>query len=425
MRKWWIAFVAGAIVVGCAGGSGGSQSGSTGTGVTTGATTSGTTGTVRVVPDVVLPTQLASVKVLFLSGQGRRSPGSQYAQLNNIHMNNGGLTEIPSSVQGSLEGVGVKLDGYSVNTYNFTQAITDPYEDYSAITMDVASMKEEDFNGDLNTIFNGPAVSLPSLPISARIAKGRTTTVQLYMNNAALFFQGGVQFSQADWDIDNLVNGATSVQGFFSDAIGFDISSVIPRPAMKSGPAAQRILLTGDSTALASGSGTDGSVDLYSTAFVESGVLTNPVLVGDQIAPGTYNILEPDPSAIPPSAPRILALQGNWVDYKDVVKNGGNEIFLVIPGANNNAQCILFKRNNAGNITACWVGRATINAQGVGTFELWSVDQVDDNTENNKATGTFGNVTLQGTRIKDGDFTISSPPSGFPFKGTGVFVVYN
>lgn len=429
MRNWWIAFLAGAVVVGCAGGTSTSVSTTSGSGSTAGTTsgsTSGTTG--RVVPDVVLPTNTALVNVLFLSGQGRRAPGSQYAQLNNIKLLNGPLTQIPTDITGSLDGINTKLDGYTVNTYGFSQTVSAGATDFTGLQFVLNRIREEQGNGSLTTVYNGPSITLPELPVNVKIAPGRASTVQLYLNDAHLFFDSVLNdavFDQAEWEFDNLVGGATAVQGFFGDAIAFDLSGLSLRPAMAGGGTADKLLLTGDSVGLARGSMTDGSFDLYSPAFVESGVLTNPVVVGNQTAPGTYTVLEPDPSSVPPAAPRIAALQGPWYAFSDVVRNGGNEVFLVIPSskAGSPAQCVLLKRSGS-TITELWLGRATVNSNGSGTFELWSVDQVDNQTENNKATGSFTNGQLVSGKVDNGDFTVSTTPTGFPFVGTGVYVVY-
>ncbi len=429
MRNWWIAFLAGAVVVGCAGGTSTSVSTTSGSGTSAGTTsgsTSGTTG--RVVPNVVLPTNTSLVNVLFLSGQGRRSPGSQYAQLNNIRLLNGPLNQIPTDITGSLDGINTKLDGFTVNTYSFTQTVGSGLTDFTGLQFLVNRIREEQGDGSLSTVYNGPSVTLPEFPVNVKITAGRASTVQIYLNDAHLFYDSildDIVFDQTEWDFDNLVGGATAVQGFYGDAVAFDLTGLSLRPTMAGGGTADKLMLTGDSVGLARGAMTNGSFDLYSPSFVESGVLTNPVVVGNQTAPGTYTVLEPDPSSVPPAAPQIAALQGPWYSFNDVVKNGGNEVFLVMPGskAGEPAQAVLLKRTG-NTITELWIGRATVNSNGSGTFELWSVDQVDNQTENNKAMGSFTNGQLVSGKLNNGDFTVSTTPTGFPFSGTGVYVVY-
>lgn len=422
LRKWWIFFVAGAVVVGCAGGDGGTASGTTGSGATTG-TTSG--GPVRVVPTVNLPTQDAQVQIEFLTGLGRRSPGSQYAKLSLIRLKNGVLDQIPTAFSGSTDYVNLQLDGFTTNTFLFSQSFTGATKPYSTFSAVVTDFKEEDLDGNLNTVFNG-SFALPDLPVTVNLAHGRTSSFLFYINNGSLFYSGGIlRFDQDAWNADNLVNGETSIPSHFSDAIAIDISGMATanRPTMKSSNPADRILLTGDSIGLAQGNTVNGSFDLYGPAYIESGSLTLPVtnlMNGD--APGSYSVLEPNPDPFVVDPAFLPALQGTWRDLNAAVTNGGNQVFLIIPGnSTTTAQAVLIKRNGT-TVSDVYVGRATVSSTG-GTFELWSCDQIDNNTENNKITGTFSNVTATSTRINDGDYTITSGSS--PFASTGVFVVYN
>ena len=380
-----------------------------------------------------MPFVQSQVKILYLSGLGRRLPGSQFAELANIRLKNGELDQIPTDITGSVKGVNLKLDGFSTNTFAFNEPTTGPSESYTSLSMFLNEIREEDFNGNLNPVFSGPAILLPDMPIAAELRPGRTTTVQIYLNNGSLFYDDildEVVFDQDAWDQDNLIDGATAVPGKFSDAVSFSLGGVGLRPAMEAGGTADRVLMTGDSIGLGQGSVVDGSFDLYSPQFVESGSLNLPdLLAGNptgQPLPGTYTVLEPNTTPFDPDAPDLPALQGTWYDFNDVVSNVGTDIMFIIPSSDgdNIHQVALVKRSSTGVIQALWIGRVELDGT-TGTFTVWSVDQIDDNTENNPATGTLSNVTIEGTRIADGDWNVTNTPTGFPFETSGVFVVYN
>lgn len=427
MRKWWIFFAAGAVVVGCAGGSG-LGTGTTGSGATTGgATTGGTTGAVRSVPRVELPGDASDVRVVYLSGQQRRAAGSQYAKLNNIRLATGDVDQIPGSVQGTLDGVNVKLDGYTVNKYAFGHTLPTGIQAarYTQLRSEVWRLVEELPSGAFDTLFTG-SFTLPNIPVSVPLARGRQSTVQVFLNDAALFHDGNnLIFDETLFNEDNFLDVEPAINGYFSDMVSFDLSGVPAgeRPQMQSGGNATKLMLTGDAWGVANGVGTVGSFDIINPGFIESGVLTNPVVLPDGTAPGTYTVLEPDPSVIPPTVVQISALQGLWRDSNEVLKNlsANNMVIFPTTRANGQHQVVAWKRSGS-SITKIWIGRATLTGTTSGTVELWSADQLDNGTETGKVTGTLTNFTVVGGVIKDGDFTFTTPPTGFV--GSGSFAVF-
>lgn len=423
-----IAFAAGVIVIGC------SPVG-TGIGTTTGGGTTGTTGGTtggRSVASATLPTTFSDARMVFLSGAGRsgqnRAPGSEYAKLNNIRLVNSPTDIFPDDLTGSLDGVNMKLDGYTVNKATAIGEIgVAGSKNFTGLSMFVNEMYEEDLLGNLVQVFGGPAILLPTQTVNMTLAPGRQTTVQVFLSNASLWWDNAtsqVRFDQASFDIENDIATSGVIRGFFSDHIAFDISGVASRPSMAMGGApAQKVFFSGDAMGISNGTSFDGSFDLYGPSFVESGVVTNPVQVGGDIAPGTYTVLEPDPQVIAPPITKISALQGAWRNYTDVFSNIGEESMFIFPTTRDHGQhqVVLVKRSG-GVITDLWYGRITMSGSS-GTVEIWSVDQLDDATENNKATGTFSVVSSSGGVFKDGDFTFTTIPTGFPFEasGTGVF----
>ncbi|MDI9637358.1 hypothetical protein QPK87_10555 [Kamptonema cortianum] len=426
MRKWWILFLAATVVVGCAGT--GSQAGTTG-GSTTG-TTTGTPG--RSVPTITFPTAYSDVRVVFLSGQGRRAPGSQYAKLNNIRFANTELDQIPNKFEGSTHGTNIKLDGFTVNKYSFTHLLTagNPGTLYDKLRIELWAMSEETFGGVINQVWNGPVVTLPDVPVAMPIVPGRQSTVTVYLNDAGLFFDGtNPVFNQTFFNQDNLLDINSEITGFLSDMVAFPLTGVANRPLMDSGAVADKLLVSGDSLGLGSGSGGTDSFDLYSPNFIESGVITNPITIPGGggpggTTPGTYTVLEPDPSVIPPTVVHISALQGTWRMFNDTISNVGTQAMIIFPTtkAGGQHQVVLFKMSGS-TITDLWFGTATLTGN-TGTFTVASVDQIDNGTMNNAATGTLTGVTFSNSIVKDGDYAIATPPAGFPFTANGTFAVY-
>lgn len=433
LKKWWIPFVAGAVVVGCAGGVGtgttGSTTGSTTGGTTaTGGTTSTTTGApTRSVPTVNLPSTQADVRVAILSGQGRRIPGSLYAQLNGIRLRIGGTDIIPSEFSGSTDGVNVQLDGFTTNKYSFAQNLgTSLGKNYQFLSMDMTKMFEEQLSGSLSEVFSG-AFPINDIPVNVPVIPGRESTVQVFLNNASLgfdFFFGQPTFDQSEFNFENGLTGTNRIPGFLSDMIAFDISGVSTRPALSQGGVADKFMLSGDALGISRNANFDGSFDLFSPNFVESGVVTNPVVLPDGTAPGTYNVLEPDPSVIPPAVVRITALQGSWRNVNSVVTNLGNSGLLVFPTtrAGEDHMAVAYVRSGS-TFTQLYFGSATVTSTG-GTVNLWPVSQANlpEGSRSGGFTGTFSNLTKVGAVTKDGDYTLTGAPSGLP--ATGVFAVY-
>lgn len=433
LKKCWILFVAGAVVVGCAGGVGdvSGTSGGVTTGSTTGTTgttgTTSTTGTTRSVPTVASPSDQADVRVSFLSGQGRRIPGSLYAQANQIRLRIGGTDIIPSEFSGSTDGVNLQLDGYTTNKFGFAQSMGGSAgKDYQFLSFNVTKMFQEEFDGSLTEIFNG-AFGINNIPVNVPVRPGRQSTVQVFFNNAAMgfdFFFDVPTFDQDEFNFENALDGTNRIQGFMSDMVAFDISSVASKPGMSAGGSADKFLLSGDAMGLGRSANFDGSFDLFSPNFVESGVTTNPVQLPDGTAPGTYNVLEPDPSVIPPDVVRIVALQGTWRDVNSVITNLGTSGILIFPTSRPGEPDMAVAYTRSGStFTGLWFGNATVTSTG-GSVTLWPVDQAAtaEGSRTGGFTGTFSNLTKVNGKTKDGDFALTGAPSGLP--STGVFAIF-
>ncbi len=425
LRKWWILLVAGSVVAGCAGGTGDLTGSTTGGSGSTGS--SGSTGTpTRSVPTLSFPSDLADVRVVFLTGQNRRVPGSIYAKINNVRFINSVVDIIPTDFTGSLDGLNLHLDGYGVHKYSFGQALpagTDS-KTYTSLAFDVWNMYEEQLDGSLIEVFSG-LFPIADIPVDFPILKGRQTSLYVYLNNASLGLTPGLNpvFDRNEFDFDNLIDLNGEITGSLSDMISFDISSVASRPNMNGGGPADKFMLTGDGFGLGQGFLNDGSFDLFSPNFIESGVLTNQVQLPDGVAPGTYTVLEPDPQVVPPAVVRITSLQGSWRDVGNVVSNLGTSSMIIFPTTGTGQDMAVVINRSGSTITGLWFGNATITNNG-GTVDLWPVDQAatPEGSRTGGFSGTFSNLTKVGNVTKDGDYTLTGAPNGL--SSTGVFVVY-
>lgn len=425
LKKWLIAFVAGAIVVGCNGGNGGIIG-------STGSTSGGSTGSTgsRQLATVNLPSRNAQANIVILSGQGRRSSGDNHVTLNVFRWGNGLIDVVPTVFQGSLAGIQCNLGGYSVNNASFTQDLGTGVaaKHFSQLYMEAWDWGIEDQFGNVFSLYNGLPVALPAMPIDATLVPGRQTTVQVYINDASLSFDPGppgqILFDQNGWNNENLPGGITAVPGFLSDFVTFDMTpmAAADRPSMSLGGSADKAMFSGDQMGLGKGFNSVGSFDLFSPNFVEAGTLTAPITIAGQPAPGTYNVYEPDPRGTPPTATLIAALQGYWRSYTEVLSDVPDFTMMVLPTtkANGQHQVVAFNKSGAG-VSALWFGTATMSGS-TGTVSLHPIKEIGAPTTN--ATGSLGTFTMVNGVPADGKFTITTVPTGWPFPTTGDFVVF-
>ncbi len=427
MRKWWIAFIAGAAVIGCTGGSGGS--GTTGT---TGST--GTTPTGRSVPTINLPNQVAEIQFLFLGGQGRRLPGSQFAVVNNLRLENGILDSIPTTFQGSSDGVRIQLDAYEVNRFSFTEPLptNDAFKVYADYPLEIHRMLEEDNFGNIIPVFTGPPVIVdPPIAVNAMLMRGRQTSVPVKLNDGMLFWDNlnGVDFNRVAFELDNYDPTNNKILGYFTDMISFNLGGMATadRPTMINGNPADTVMFSGDFVAASSGFNSQGTFNLFGPAFIESGTIVPPVNLGGTFAPGSYDAYEPDPSVIPPASGLVQFLNGPWRAHTEVLGNLRDTNAVVFPTSNPNGehQVVVWSQNGAGQVIKMWHGKVTFAAGNTtGTITIWSVDQLDNQTQANAATGTLSNLAVSKGMVLDGDITYTTTPAGFPFAVQGSFAVY-
>lgn len=422
MKKWFIAFAAGAVVIGCGGGSGLSSL----TGGTTG--TGGSTGGGRTVPTPNLGS-FAQVQLLYLSGQGRRAPGSQIAVIDNIRLFNDAVDYYPKDQQGSGSPLRIQLDHYTANQFLFDVplSIGGPSKTFTQFPLEIAQIDEEQ-GGSFQTVYSGPPVLIsPFFDMNMVLFPGRQTTMQVVLNDQTLKFDpvDGVVFDRAQFETDNYSPVNNKLNAFLSDMFSFDLTAMAPadRPLLSSGQRADMALFSGDSIGISQGYDVDGSFDMLSPVVIDTGVITKPTVIGGRNAPGIYTVMEPDPQD-PFGNAKLVALEGTYRQYTEVLQNLSDFAMIAIPKTRSTTthQVVLINRNANGAITAMWQGVVDFNGTSTGDLRLYSLDQLPDATAQPKALGKVSFNRVNGV-VKTGTFSMTVTPTNYPFPKSGGFMV--
>jgi hypothetical protein len=424
LKKALIGLAVVAFAIGCSNGGGGTTTGGgvTGGGVTGGGVTGGGTGLPA--PTVNLGTS-TNAKIQYLSGQGRRAVGSQFAILDIIRVQNGDADVAP--VDQNTSTLNVQLDGYTINSFDFSVQVPagTPSKTYTQFPLRVERILQENATGGQTTVYPGPSVLLGTFPVNFTAFPGRDVTMLVKLDDAMLGFNtttSTVRFDRTIFEDENFDPVLGTMVGFISDHVSFDISAMpaAQRPRLQNSEAADMVMFTGDQIAISKGFGGIGTFNMLRPLLVEDGI------VRQTTGGGTYTVIEPDPrDPNPISLPQLTSLEGAWRPYTAVLNNLQSFNMVVFPNSRglNEYQAVAFNRNGSGQITAFWQGSLTLSGTASGTIEMWSLDQLVPATATNPANGTASSLIVQNGVVTGGQFTFTTPPAGFPFPTTGNFVV--
>lgn len=418
MRKWWIGFVAAALVVGCGGGStGGGTSGGGGGGGGGGSTFATNLGA------------STDVQFLFLTGDSRRSPGSEYAEMGLIRLQNGPGDVIPSTSSGTP--IRAQLDGYTINSFNFS--VTLPAgtnsKTFTEFPLRIDRIFDEQADGSQVQVFpaggGAPFEVSPAIPVDVTLFPGRQVSLAVYLNNGSLWVDAsGLNFDRTEFERENFDPISGKMNGYLADCVSFDISGMAAadKPDMNNGGKASRVYFSGDAIGLSNGFDTVGSFNMIFPATIDDGVAKPPVDLGGSIAPGTYTVVEADPRD-PLGAGTITSLQGIWKAYTEVLSNTPDSALIVFPNSrlSNEKQVVLITKTG-GVITGLWQGTATFAGSASATVELWPISQIRDASAANTGSGTLTTAVTSGGEAKSGTFTLTTTSAGMPTSGQ--FIVY-
>lgn len=405
----------------------------------------------RAVPTVVL-NDPAAVTLTFITGQGRRAPGSLTAVVGAQFLQNDVNDVIPKLDQTNFPDLRLGLDRYTVNSRTFAATIPDDAgsKTYREFPLEIFSLEQEDDFGQLEPItFNPPALLVePPLDLDLRLFRGRYSTIQVNLDDAIINFDfgtGQVIFDRFLFEDKNYDQLTGSVRSFLADYVAFDLTQADDdlRPSMSDGTPADMVLFSGDGIAVSQGFGFDGSFELLSPVRVEQGIIRLGTVIGGVRTSGVYSLLELDPRDLE-GLTKITSLAGPWRTHKEAFKAVPPFATVAFPStSDNNVQwLVMWKQNADADVTDMWQGVVKYEDAGNlpptrGTFQLWPIAQIDDADASNEVRGTVSNIiatpnyaiinnvrVLIGYDVRRGDFDVTQSNALFNFPLQGGFVVY-
>lgn len=402
------------------------------------------------------------LELTYLLGQGRsgvRAVGDVVALINNrIAISGPSGTLAPSVGERSYD-----LAKYSNNILRINVPVTGADSvSFDTYTLSIDSIRAEFPDG---VVSSPGADGLPfSIPIGLKLFPGRYTSLPVFLNDGQFDFTGGgATFLPQVFLDDNALNDTSSpIQGFLSDYLAFDITSIpaADRPTLEDGTPAERVYLSGDNYAVskaASGFGTAnerGRFQLISrtiSADAETdfgpyidGRYAPPRTFGETTTgaapaltvPGTYSLIQDDPSQPPiedepgseTDIAKIVSIQGIWRDFARQLSNMPAEFAIALPSTRDDSvQDFLLIKQSGGKVSA-----ANFGSVDLATGELFLVPLRDLVTADTTAVpagtvsglvGSSGATTTSPTAVRRGTYTLNGEVAP-GFARTGAFVVY-
>ena len=419
--------------MGCGGGGGTGGGGPTTTTTTTGGTTGGPNA-----PTVVLDVD-STVQYLLLTGANRRSSGigDQFVVMKNIKVQNDVFDFAPTSQQGG-SAIQARLNGYKIHSSFFSYSIQagQNFKTFAEYPMEISGMKEQTGPNpeDITDLFTTPEFINPPFALNMVLRRGRQHTMQINLDESIVFYDlftsPKFNFERAGFEDENYDPIDNAINTFLSDYIAFDISNMSPadRPNMQTGAEADKLLFSGDAIAMSAGFDTDGSFEVLNPVFLDQGRFTAPD-PGPPPFPGTYSVFEDDPRDLEPPISQLVALQGIWKDYSEVLTNVGTEALIAFPNSRQDTESmtiVYFKRDGAGNIVELWQGVIRFSGVLTNTITISAVDDLPSGILTDPAIGTLSNLVFLNGEVVRGDFTFvgGTVPGTFPFSLSGEFAVF-
>ncbi len=245
MRKWsffvFVAFLIG--IIGCGGGGSGTPS-------TT--TTTTTTGTTRNAFGVNIPNMPGLLDTYFEPTQGRQNT-SYFTVISDLYYEDvNGITTNSENTQ--IPQITLDLSSVSQNPLNdpLDVNVPDPVSLRPAGSSS-AGICLFSISTRVRTRLQIPGYQLAlSNVINATVLQGRTTAIQLYLNDGEFDWkQTPPAFNKTEFMAENVNPSTGLIQGFLSDYLSIDISGVAKKPVMSNGQTAGRVFISGDEFALA------------------------------------------------------------------------------------------------------------------------------------------------------------------------------
>jgi len=452
LLKWSAAASALAIaLIGCAGSDG--TSGGTGGGAT------GTNGGLfPTVASANLPDAPGYAQISFLTGAGR-------APNNSATIRRVALSDTFGTAETSLQAEKLLVfTNYNsqILPLNIPSVLGQPSRNFTQLQFDFVSYTAAD-GSVFDTITGLPRTMTADL----RVFPGRQSHIPIFFDQDVITVGvvDGVPTASLDVDHFNAINFAVGdtqvVRSILSDYVSFDISSMADskKPPLSDGSLATRMFFSGDSYALASSDPYIAVADFEQLipagqSQVIVGRCAGPASIPSgngsvSTTPGTYSLLQVDPTDITNPIPRrISGLQGTWKEHFRQSRTNGGILdigylrnvhtfeAIAIPGSEDGArQDVIFVSQTLA-VQADGTTRTTINelywgyvdyeARTIAIYPAANLPSISaDLNLAGEVTGTIGNqynsggtITNSTSQTRFADFTLSSPPVGFPASGT-------
>lgn len=433
LRIWSTLLVAalGIALISC-GGSGGSDRGGGGGGGGGGGSD---------LPTVVLP-PAGFIDVAFVPGAGRAT-GDLWAEFRRVYFNDG-LGLDPSQ---DVSNQKLQLNSYStpliVNVPVLFRGLGVDTRTFNDYWFDISKLQVETPNGfivDIGNVQNIPYDFQGEADI--RVFQGRRTGLQVFLDSSMFQINYdpndensvlGAAFLPDRFKEINITSsqGIDKIQGFLADYMSFDISNLpdSDKPRFLNGDVANRVFLSGDGYAIG-GSPTETNkfqgLTLYTFQPIE-GRFSPPGVLAGRPTPGTYSLLQNDPSQIDPNNAKLISLVGIWREYWQFVTNMSETQMISFPRSrDDNLQDVVLitqsKQSNADGTTSYSVNTILWGYidYSVNKIRLYPIkDIVDGANVQPTVTGSLSNLTnLGGSTVTDphdvhyATFTLSDGTSG-------------
>lgn len=315
--------------------------------------------------------------------------------------------------------------------------------------LDISRLEIEQASGPpfVLTGAGGGSVVLEDFPSNIVTLAGRTTSLQIFLDDAMLNVVdngNGLEpsFDRARFESVNLADdgsGTFKLLAHLADYIVFDITNVPNKPTMSNSVPATQVWFNGDAIALSGDSpglnAPPESMEVLTPLSPPIEGLFSKTQVANNVI-STYTLRQVDPRDLSNLA-RITALQGTWRDYFNPTNpsaspflNLGSFEAITFPQTleQQKHDMVVFSRNGAGEITNFYFGEVNFATN---TFSIWPIDQVDDGAAANEVSGSVsalldsnGSPTTNNKAVRSGTFTITSGGVPANFNSSGRFIVY-
>lgn len=336
----------------------------------------------------------------------------------------------------------LQLDGYTSNSVSlnapmdgFATNLNHRFFENFVLELQEVTIEGSTFQGP-----GGQAVVVEQFDLNARTFPGRTTSIEIFLNDAMVAPDGlgGVAFDRNEFEALNYNPDSLKIEAHLSDYLAFDISNIANQPLMTGGGPATTVYFSGDAIGLSDTPvGTQTVFEVLVPESPEPGSILGWVSLAPSFppnSPNTYTLRQVDPRSLPGTA-FITALQGTWRWWHDAgnpsqspILNPGDFVFLTMPQSQDDGvqDCVLIALDG-GVISEFYFGEVNFNTN---AFVAWPIEEVTKGNTNGQIDGSLGGYVYRpnGSNtvrdIRSGTFNITGGTAPGSFPASSRFIVY-